>query len=309
MMSLRFLLSSSTIRGSLTLVGCLAMSACGGSSGAVGDTTEMLEGSRDQGEVREQCMTEDAEVQTQDINGDGIDDVRRVRVAGVLRCEEFDFDSDGTPELTRFFAEDGQTPIREEHEFDVDGRMDQIVYFENGEVVRKELDTNFNNRVDTWIWCEGGRVSLAERDRRNDGDVDTWERYDAGLITQAAYDDNGDGTPEKWEVFRNGVLIEIRHDTDRDGEPDRMEEIPPDTAGIPEERMSCVVMDSYPDEEREPDPGNGTVQDGTQTTDGEGSEEPYEPTGDPITDGVAEQERTSENSGNTTTEPASEENQ
>ena len=66
-------------------------------------------------------------------------------------------------------AADGETPVREEHDFDFDGRLDQITYFENGQRVRLELDTNFDERTDTWLWCENGRVSRAERDRLRHG--------------------------------------------------------------------------------------------------------------------------------------------
>ncbi|MFK8003555.1 MAG: hypothetical protein AB8H86_28545 [Polyangiales bacterium] len=279
---------------SLILAG-LAMVGCGGPSGAVGDTTESLEGSRGDETVREQCDVAGAQITTSDVNGDGTPDVRHVSVDGRRRCSEYDFDFRSPPDLTRFYAEDGTTVIREEHDLDFDQRLDQILYFENGQLARKELDTNFNNRIDTWMWCEGGTASRSERDRLNDGDVDTWETYENGLLTEASYDDDGDGLPEKWEIFSEGRLTEIRHDTDRDGEPDRAEEIPADSAGLPEERIACSLIERSDEEEEPAAPENGTVPDaeGEGESEGEtsGGETPA-PTGDPITDGLnAEQDQ------------------
>ena len=272
----------------LVLLG-LATVGCGGPSGAVGDTTDSLEGSRGDETVREQCNVSGAEVTSSDVNGDGTPDVRHVSIDGRRRCSEYDFDFRAPPDLTRFYAEDGTTIVREEHDLDFDQRLDQILYFENGVLVRKELDTNFNNRIDTWMWCEGGRASRSERDRRNDGEVDTWETYENGLLAEASYDDNGDGLPEKWEIFRAGRLTEIRHDIDRDGEPDRAEEIPSDSAGLPEEPIGCSLIER--DEETSaPPPANGTVPDAEgEGEDGEGDTsggETPELTGDPITDGI-----------------------
>ncbi|MFT5359353.1 MAG: hypothetical protein ACI9KE_006596 [Polyangiales bacterium] len=275
------------------------MVGCGGPSGAVGDTTASLEGSRGDETVREQCDVSDAEITTSDVNGDGTPDVRHVSVDGRRRCSEYDFDFRAPPDLTRFYAEDGVTIVREEHDLDFDQQLDQILYFENGELVRKELDTNFNNRIDTWMWCEGGSASRSERDRLNDGDVDTWETYENGLLTEASYDDDGDSLPEKWEIFREGRLSEIRHDTDRDGEPDRAEVIPPDSAGLPEERIACTLIERSDDAESSA-PANGIVsgtvaESGVGEADAEadtsGGETPA-PTGDPITDGInAEQDQ------------------
>lgn len=271
---------------SLILVGLTSV-GCGGPSGAVGDTTDSLEGSRGDETVREQCNVSGAEIITSDVNGDGTPDVRHVSVDGRRRCSEYDFDFRAPPDLTRFYAEDGTTIIREEHDLDFDQRLDQILYFENGELVRKELDTNFNNRIDTWMWCENGRASRSERDRRNDGEVDTWEAYENGLLTEASYDDNGDSLPEKWEIFSEGRLTEIRHDTDRDGEPDRAEEIPADSAGLPEEPIGCNLIERDDEEEEAPAaPANGTVPEGEGDTGDTGGGETPAPTGDPITDGI-----------------------
>ncbi|MFW5876095.1 MAG: hypothetical protein ACOCXM_05115 [Myxococcota bacterium] len=205
--------------------------------------SEVPEGSRGDESVRQECVTEGAEVEATDVNNDDDPDIRHVLTDGRRKCSEIDLNYDGLADITRFYGPDGETPIREEHDFDFDGKLDQIAFFDNGELVRKELDTNFDNRIDTWMWCDGGQVEKAERDRRNTGDVDTWEVYEDGVLSQAAYDENNDGEPEKWELFEDGRLREIRYDTDYDGEADRKETLSPEESGRPDQALTCRIGD------------------------------------------------------------------
>jgi hypothetical protein len=216
----------------LTLAGCKDGKSTG----------DVPEGSRGD-DSRQECVTPGADVNATDVNGDGRDDIRHVRVDGVRRCTEIDLNFDGQTDLTRFYASDGETVVREEHDFDFDGRLDQITFFEDGRIARKELDTNFNNHIDTWLWCEGGRVERAERDRRGNGEVDTWEFYENGLLAQAAYDENNDGKPERWELFREGRLAEVRRDTTFDGKADQKERVPANEAGPADEPLRCALED------------------------------------------------------------------
>ncbi len=147
---------------------------------------------------------------------------------------------DGMVDVTRFFAPDGTAVVREEHDFDFDGRLDQISYYEAGAVVRTELDTNFDNVIDTWLWCSRtGMLERSERDRRHNGRADTWEQFDEGVITEARYDENNDGNPDRWEVFTTGVLTQVRRDSNADGEADQSEDVPAETAGSAEPALSC----------------------------------------------------------------------
>lgn len=193
----------------------LGISACGGGTEDAMPRSDVPEGSRGEMAVREQCNGEGREV---DLDGDGRPDVRHVYASGVERCTQYDMNRDGIVDVTRFFDASGAT-IREEHDFDFDGRIDQISYFENGQIVRAELDTNFDNRIDTWLWCDANRLVRSERDRRHRGRPDTWEFFDAGLITEARYDENNDGETDRWETFRDGVLVEIRTANPNGGDP------------------------------------------------------------------------------------------
>ncbi|UJR81182.1 hypothetical protein [Sandaracinus amylolyticus] len=223
------------VGAAVSLVLALTGPGCGGNS-AVGDTPR---GSRGDQAVREQCNPQGREVRAVDVNNDANPDIRHVYEGGVERCAQYDMNFDGMIDVTRFFAEDGSTPIREEHDFDFDGRLDQISYLENGVVVRSELDTNFDNVIDTWLWCEGNLLSRSERDRRHGGRPDTWEEFESGVLHEARYDENNDGQPDRWEVFERGRLTQIRRDTDVDGQPDQTEDIPADSAGQAETPMTC----------------------------------------------------------------------
>jgi hypothetical protein len=225
------------------------MSGCGGPT-AAGDAPL---GSRGDARVRQQCNPEGRRVREVDVNNDGEPDIRHVYEGDREVCIQFDMNFDGLVDVTRFFGPDGSI-VQEEHDFDFDGRIDQISYFEGGRLVRKELDTNFNNRIDTWVWCDGALVERQERDRHHTGRVDTWEFFERGVLREARYDDNNDGQPERWELFQAGRLFEIRRDTNLDGEADQREEIPRESAG---ERETALTCDGSAPPAPEPEPSAG----------------------------------------------------
>ena len=109
---------------------------------------------------------------------------------------------DGKFDVERFYEADGVRVAHERHDFDFDGRLDQLSFYREGELVRKELDTNFDNTIDTWLWCSGGWVVKAERDRQRDGRADVWESYTQGIMVEAEYDENNDGMITPKECLR-----------------------------------------------------------------------------------------------------------
>lgn len=210
---------------------------CGGGDSA---TSNAPSGSRGDDSVREQCNEGGGRtVRAVDVNNDGSPDIRHVYEGSVERCAQYDMNFDGMVDVTRFFGPDGVTAIREEHDLDFDGRLDQIAYIENGIVARSELDTNFDNVIDTWLWCQGNLLERSERDRNHNGRPDTWEMFENGLIVEARYDENNDGQPDRWEMFQDGRLSQVRRDTDVDGEADQSEDIPADSAGQQEPALTC----------------------------------------------------------------------
>ncbi|MBN8615994.1 MAG: hypothetical protein J0L92_35715, partial [Deltaproteobacteria bacterium] len=227
-------LSGPMARARVAAGALIVLGACGGGDEEM-PRSDVPQGSRGETAIREQCNGEGRAV---DVNNDGSPDIRHVARGGVDRCIQFDMNFDGMVDITRFFDEDGRTIVREEHDFDFDGRLDQISYFENGEIVRSELDTNFDNRIDTWLWCQSNLLERSERDRRHNGRPDTWEFFQAGLITEARYDENNDGEPDRWEMFTTGRLSQVRRENPNGGDP-LVEDIPSDSAGGTQEVLTC----------------------------------------------------------------------
>ncbi len=219
----------------LALAAGIVLAACGRESTPDEATTPRpgnLEG-------RAPCVTEDAEVEASDVDGDGEPEIRHVTRDGRRACSEYDMNRDGRADVVRFYEGDGVTPKLEEHDFDFDGRLDAVRHYERGALVRQELDTDFDHYVDTTLYCEGGRVVRAERDRYRRGKVDLWEDYEAGLLAAARYDDDRDGVAEKFEYFEGGRLVALGADTNGDGEADAREDVAPEHAGEPVAPLYC----------------------------------------------------------------------
>ncbi|MEM7448705.1 MAG: hypothetical protein AAF355_10730 [Myxococcota bacterium] len=211
--------------------------ACGSSSSGSG---ALHGGTSDEVESK---SCEGGRLQSVDVNNDGVDDIRhRVADDGRRRCTEFDMNYDGTFDITRFYDLDGVTVLREQHDFDFDGRLDQLSFYQDGQLARKELDTNFDSVIDTWLWCSSGRVSRAERDRDYNGRPDVWEQYQEGIISEVRYDNDNDGKPERWEIFSGGRLVEMHYDTNADQRPDRRDAVSGDSPLARDEAVFCEVQ-------------------------------------------------------------------
>ena len=183
-----------------------------------------------------------------DLDGDGRPEIRHVYKGSTKVCSEFDPDRNGTIDSRRFYGANGE-PEYDQVDSDHDGKIDELAFYENGQLVRKEMDMNWDSRIDTWMWCDGDVVSKLERDTSSDGAADSWEEYEDGVITLAAYDEDHSGKPERWEHFESGRLVKVQYDLDADGKPDREEVIPAAERGEPDDRLACVEI---PDEARSP---------------------------------------------------------
>lgn len=75
-----------TLLGSLLLLALTPALGCGGSSDAVGGTTDVPQGSRGDDAVREQCEGSGYRVQAVDVNNDGRPDIRHVFDGDRRRC-------------------------------------------------------------------------------------------------------------------------------------------------------------------------------------------------------------------------------
>jgi len=191
------------------------------------------------GSMAKAIPCEGSQVIATDVNEDGRVDIEHVERNGRRFCTKADMNFDGKVDVERFYEGDGVQVATERHDFDFDGRLDQLSFFQAGQLVRKELDTNFDNTIDTWLWCEGGWVVRAERDRQRDGNVDVWEVYEQGFMTEAKYDDDNNGRVEKWDSFRGGKLVLTQYDDNGDGEPDRSHDMPLQSMGQAEDALRC----------------------------------------------------------------------
>jgi antitoxin component YwqK of YwqJK toxin-antitoxin module len=100
-----------------------------------------------------------------------------------------------------------------------DGRIDQWIFRENGEIAKEVLDEDFDGRPDrTMVFDpQTHRPSRVEEDTRRDGVVDSWTDYRNGAISRRRSDSNDDGTVDTWSFFRAGKLTRHEQDTSGDG--------------------------------------------------------------------------------------------
>jgi len=100
-----------------------------------------------------------------------------------------------------------------------DGRVDQWIFRENGEIAKEVLDEDFDGRPDrTMVFDpQTHRPSRVEEDTRGDGVLDSWTDYRNGAISRRRSDSDGDGTVDTWSFFRAGKLTRHEQDTSGDG--------------------------------------------------------------------------------------------
>jgi hypothetical protein len=92
----------------------------------------------------------------------GVDDstLRRVETASK---------GDGFMDDVVYFNEKGQK-VREEFDYNRDGKMDDFLYYENGLLVREEIDTRYEGKIDVWVYISGGAyVEKYAKDTDGDG--------------------------------------------------------------------------------------------------------------------------------------------
>jgi len=159
------------------------------------------------------CGAADAlhEVTEYDTSGDATPDVRKVflRVGDgalarlVLVCRESDLNADGVKDMIRYYSDEGR-PLREEADRNFNGQMDQITYFQDGQILRQEFDSQADGKVDEKIFFENGKPLRAERDLTGRSTAskwqpDRWEYYEEGRMVRMGTDLDGDGKVDRWD--------------------------------------------------------------------------------------------------------------
>jgi hypothetical protein len=100
-----------------------------------------------------------------------------------------------------------------------DGRIDQWLFRENGEIAKEVLDEDFDGRPDRTLVFDPQthRPARVEEDTAGNGVIDSWTDYDNGAIARRRSDSNSDGTVDTWSFFRGGELARHEQDTNGDG--------------------------------------------------------------------------------------------
>jgi hypothetical protein len=97
-----------------------------------------------------------------------------------------------------------------------EGRINLVVYYQDGQRIRAEEDTDFDGRMDTWEYYgvdeNGARVVWRiDRDTKGTGKPDTFETYaqpnGGTAIVKREEDTDGDGRIDTVSRFQSGELV------------------------------------------------------------------------------------------------------
>ncbi len=90
---------------------------------------------------------------------------------------ETDSRGDGFVDDVVYLNAKGQK-VREELDFNRDGRMDDFLSYEDGLLVREEIDSHFNGKIDIRVYLyRGVYIERYERDTNGDGVFDVVKDY------------------------------------------------------------------------------------------------------------------------------------
>ncbi|MBI5479430.1 MAG: hypothetical protein HY906_11265 [Deltaproteobacteria bacterium] len=172
---------------------------------------------------RSRCDEKDKRVVTGDVDRDGKPDVWKLYRGSEMTCKQVDFNHDGRVDYVAHF-DAGGVPVIEEFDLDFDGKFDEVIFYQNGQVARKEFDTNHDGVPDIWKFFKDGRLVRMERDTKCAGKVDYWEEYTGGKLTSIRWADPNaksglavDDNPE--EADEAEAAVESKKDS-RDAEKD-----------------------------------------------------------------------------------------
>lgn len=156
----------------------------------------------------------------------------------------FDINNDKTIDMWKIYTRekaliDEETGkirlLRKEVDTNFDGKVDIWLYYNvNENLTKEERDTRFENNVDNVLFYDNGRVVRSEsftiEANREDNDAlgDASHRkpniiktFRNGVMTRIERDNNADGILDEWEIYdANGKLVQIGQDSNGDGKVD-----------------------------------------------------------------------------------------
>jgi hypothetical protein len=98
-----------------------------------------------------------------------------------------------------------------------DGKTDEWITYQDGQIVRAEADRNFDGKIDVWWTYEDGIVVSGESDIDFNGVVDATFYYVDGVLYSIDFHPNGSEIVTKRQLFEHGVLKEEWVDKNGDG--------------------------------------------------------------------------------------------
>jgi hypothetical protein len=167
----------------------------GCNSGAGAKNADEAKQQRDTRVLHENCDIESGAAERLDANGVGRADLTILRNAGRELCRAADFNFDGIVDTWSYSDRAGRLR-RREHDFDRDGRIDEIGLYKNGVVQQKLRATTLVGQLDTWEFYQDGRLVRTERDSDGDAIIDQWWEYTQAGCPMMHSDVNRDGKPD-----------------------------------------------------------------------------------------------------------------
>ncbi len=107
---------------------------------------------------------------------------------------------------------------------DGDGRIDQWIFREDGEIVRNAFDDDGDGRAERTLLYDRQthRIARVEEDLDGDGAVDSWTDYRDGAIVRRRADADQDGNVDSWSYFEDDQIARHESDASGDGFRDRV---------------------------------------------------------------------------------------
>lgn len=95
---------------------------------------------------------------------------------------EMDLNEDGAIDYVLVNDAKG-LPEHEEYDFNLDGAMDDFLYYVNGVPVREEIDSDYDGKIDIWVHlAEGKYIVRWERDLDGDGKPDRSQDFSEWVV-------------------------------------------------------------------------------------------------------------------------------
>jgi len=190
------------VSGRVLLIAAACLAGCGGARTKVVSMAPSQGGTLTVAQAGEGVVVEKA-----DLDGDGRVDVWTYIKEGPSKQKlrrTVDLNSDGKPDLTEFYGDDGSV-VRSEVDVDFDGRVDIKRTYRNGKIESEELASRFDGIFDVRKYYEDGQLVLKQVDTKHSGKFDEFQYFVGNKLYRVGFDHDGDGKPE---VFEENPAVE-----------------------------------------------------------------------------------------------------